>query len=215
MTSNTMPPDKGSSSLVTKPNGHSTGLSGQSSNADQLAALTLRLKRQEENKVASALSSLKAFEGPALLPFEEYRTFCETNHALYLGKILGRHCYINRSTDPAAIRRVVDDLRTGRELPEHRVALYSLWLCTKHEKMNGEDRNAMLTLYCRNLAAYPVEAVKVVIMELVETSTFFPAWSEIAEKLTRHTRQTSDLVTALRIAHIALNNFQSGAPNEN
>ena len=127
------------------------------------------------------------------------REYEDANGLQYLGKFNGEVRYIPKSTDESTILGVVDSLK-GADCDEGavRIALYEIWLTTKHEKTSEADRDAMLMVYVKRLTDYPAQAIWLVLSEISQESKFFPAWAEIKERLDALMGWRSELIGALR-----------------
>jgi hypothetical protein len=133
------------------------------------------------------------------MSFSEMKQFEAANRCHYFGFVRGEIWYLPEATTPDQIKFVANAMNTEPADSEFiRVALYQLWLTTRHEKMPAEDRNAMLTIYVQNLSAYPVNAVRAVLTGMANDAVFFPAWSEINAALTGILGWRGQLLTALR-----------------
>lgn len=133
------------------------------------------------------------------MSFAETKIFERKHSCQYFGFVRGEVWYLPNATTPEAIKRVADALNPEPADSEFiRLALYQIWLTTRHEKMPVEDRDAMLTIYVQNLSAYPVNAVRAVLTGMANDALFFPAWSEINAALTGILGWRGQLLTALR-----------------
>lgn len=136
------------------------------------------------------------------MTFAEMKDFEKVYDVMWLGYINGGHQYLPRSTTRAKVREAVNMLcDEPADSAEIRVALYELWLTTKHEKMNAEDRDAQLAIYCKRLAEHPAEHVRLVLSDLSREAKFFPAWSDIQERLDRIRGPRAALTAGLRNAY--------------
>jgi hypothetical protein len=119
---------------------------------------------------------------------------------LYLGWVDGAVQYVPNSLTRENVTQAAAMLADpANDTGTIRAALYELWLITKKEKMLPEDRDAMLMVYARRLAEYPVEVVAVALGAISLKSTFFPAWAEIQTEIDALTGQRNRLLAALRL----------------
>lgn len=117
----------------------------------------------------------------------------------FMGKIGEEIWYLPADTSDDTILQAVALVSSEAEdRPATRAALYQLWLTTKHEKTAIDDRNDMLAVYARNLAAYPEASVLAVLTKMSGESRWWPAWAEIAAELGALCGWRNQLVTALR-----------------
>lgn len=162
---------------------------------DRLKSLA---KKEEQDLHQFAVSCLAPLLAPSM-SFAEIKAFERAHGCLYFGYVMGENWYLPNTTTRSQIVEVASALSPDRQDSEFiRLALYQLWLTTRHEKMPAEDRDAMLQIYVENLLAYPENAVRVVLNNFANTSVFFPAWAEINQALVDILGWRGQLLTHLR-----------------
>lgn len=203
MTSSTSAIQGASRSLSTQSTSPSNETSRLSSTAVRLDQLKLQIETGEKNLLEWALSSLECIEGPSLSgsPYFEVKAFERENKCVHLGFFAGKSTYIPIATleDAHKVRQVVDAL-IGQYMNERivRSSLFEIWLTTKHEKMNTDDRDAMLSVYVHRLSDYPEAHIKLVLTEYSQTEKFFPSWAELQSRLDALGGWRAGLLFALR-----------------
>lgn len=198
MTSSPMQKTDPSGSLPARLTEPSSGPSPLSLLAVDQDKLRLAAKKEEENLHQFALSCLNPFLASPM-SFSEMKAFERQHDCQHFGYVSGEIWYLPNSTVPEQIKRVADALNPEPADSEFiRMALYQLWLTTRHERMPAQDRDAMLTIYVQNLSAYPVNAVRSVLMSFANNAVFFPAWAEVNQALTDILGWRGQLLTHLR-----------------
>ena len=149
------------------------------------------------------LSSIDAIKKPGgYTNYEDQSLFQKENDVQYLGHFLNEIWFVPNSTSQDQIFHAIAFLKTNNETPESvRLALFELWLCTKHQKINDQDMNAMIKIYCKNLAEYPVNLCLVTINEMISSCQFWPSWAEIQERLDVTGSATNGMVRQLTRLH--------------
>lgn len=119
---------------------------------------------------------------------------------VWLVNVFGGEYYVPRQLTRERI------IEAGRQLApvsddtsEIRLALFRLWLTTKHEKMHEDDRDALILEYVRRLSIYPSEIVELVLHEISQKLAFWPAWAEIAAHAQNYMTPRTRLLDALRL----------------
>ncbi|WP_138469851.1 hypothetical protein [Poseidonocella sp. HB161398] len=170
--------------------------------AGRPAQLRLQIEDAEIARVRSALSCLGAWPSDESPTWANIKDIERNFDALYLCRLHMRSWFVpkavTRESIAAAGAALVDQPADSAAL---RVSLYQLWLKTKHERMADDDRNAMLTEYARNLAAYPPEQVQLVLAEYAEKERFWPAWAELHTRLSGLSIARAALTAGLRILY--------------
>lgn len=168
------------------------------SNGAHLDLLLSRARSTETNRLRSLLSWLGCIEGPAD-SFRSIKTFEQENRARLFGYFDGRMFYLPDATPTATLHEAAASLETVEsDTGEMRRLLADLWLSTKHERMADADRDAMLVLFVRRLAAYPKPVVLAVLANLNETAEWFPKWAELQAQLAPLCGWRTAMRTALR-----------------
>lgn len=159
----------------------------------------MRAANEEEEVYQFALSCLEPVLAPPM-SFAEMKQLEAQRDCTFLGMIRGNEIwYLPNKTTPQAVNRVVQKIAPQQHDNEGiRLALYQLWLTTRHEKMPAEDRDDMLRIYVTNLCAYPVFAVRAVLSHFAANAVFFPAWAEINAELQQILGWRARLLSALR-----------------
>lgn len=140
------------------------------------------------------------------------KAFEQDNQVSYLGFFKGANRYVPTAMTVAEIRGIAEQIaHPVQDTGDVRVAIYQLWLTTKHEKMNEQDRDAMLMTYVERCARYPQAAVLSVIETFSETKHFFPSWAEFKAALDEFSGWRASMVSALR--RLATNK-QKDTPND-
>ena len=178
---------------------HSSETSPQSSKIAKRVEFKSRVKNESKIHIQSVLQSLGAIAHEPL-SYSEMREFEILNNAHYLGKWFDIVYYIPAQQSLELYHRAIDavtpvyseDVSVGK-------ALYELWLVTKTEKMNELDRDAMMAAYIKKLGEFSPAAVRIVLHEMMETSTWWPAWSEIQNRLAPYVTDTQRLHRALTL----------------
>lgn len=148
---------------------------------------------------------LGCVEGPAVGTYADLIDYELRNNLAYLGRFLGAIWYLPRDIETNTLMSAANLLRhRSEDNAALRLAVYQLWLVTKHEKMSEADRDAMILVYVDRLASYPPAAVQSVLALLATTAKFFPAWSEIDELLGEVVGDRHQLLAALRRAIMKL-----------
>ncbi|MBE3637374.1 hypothetical protein [Mangrovicoccus algicola] len=164
------------------------------------AELRLQIEDAEINRVRSALSSLGAWPSDEEPTWANIKDIERNSDGMYLCRLHRRSWFVPKAVTKdqvaAAAAALIDQPADTAAL---RVALYQLWLSTKHEKMAEEDRNAMLTIYARNLAIYPAEQVRLVLAEYAEKEKFWPSWAELHTRLSGLSIARAALTAGLRV----------------
>lgn len=169
--------------------------------------LRLQAERAEAGLLHSALSSLGAVPHPPL-NYDDMRALEARDGLIYLGAISEPTTvyYLPRDADLTA--RMKDVVQSIAPVPidtgEARLALYELWLTTRHERLSTEDRDAQLILYAKRLADYPAEHSELVLGELAQTAVWFPPWADIRARLDALSGWRARLTAALRRVHMRL-----------
>lgn len=176
----------------------SSGMSLPSSHSGALERQRLLAQKTETDRVRSALSSLGCLS-TTCDSYADIALFQLRNEATWLIRLGAVDYFLPDSHTPAmleaAARQLIDAAEDDAEV---RAKLFELWLCTRHEKMTPDDREAMLMVYVRKLAQYPKAAVLYALSEAIDTATFFPTWAELADRLHPITHERTALVNALR-----------------
>lgn len=182
----------------------STPLSSETSPRSFRPADLGRLKYQVEAEETSLYRDMEAILAPKMvrenLTFSEMKMFERQNDVLWLGPVKAAVWYLPRATTLETVMRAV-----ARLAPEPfdrapmLLALQDLWFTTRHERMDAQDRAAMLEVYVQNLEYYPSAVTRLVLWELQSQSDFFPSWAEIERRITQHTGWRGALIASLRL----------------
>lgn len=160
--------------------------------------LNLRAKAEEREIYQFVVSCLTPVVAQPMT-FAEMRVFERERDCTFLGKINGEIWYLPNSTTPEQVQQVTDRISPQQHDSEGiRLAIYQLWLTTRHEKMSPDDRDDMLRIYLTNLCSYPEQAVRAVLNHFAATAIFFPTWAEIDTELQTLFGWRARLITALR-----------------
>ena len=167
--------------------------------------LRSRLVIAETDHVRSCLSLLDCVDGGAFGSYEAQRAFEHTQNAFWLCHLFGSNWFLPNETTLDTIKNVASLLSIQKQDNGIiRRALLELWLTTKKEKTNEEDRDAMIMLYVDRLSQYNADYVALVLRDFSDNALFFPAWSEIRSKLEHTIDDRTKLLHSLRRAHAKL-----------
>lgn len=169
------------------------------------------MTRSESEARRLALSFLGAVEHKPL-SYGDMIEFQKRNNLIYLGAIAGQVFYVPADITTDRIAHVATELNgEPMDSAAARLALYELWLTTKHKQMSQADRDAMLMVYVGRLAHYPAHAVQYVLAHMGAKYQFFPSWSEIEDELSDIMGWRFHLITALRNLHRKLKGTTNGS----
>lgn len=166
-----------------------------------------QIEDNEKRARLSALSYLGAVSGPyaSHYTYEDIARHEADYDLICIGPLDGILRFIPSRTDPHIVQSAIRRLRnTEPHSAAVNAALYQLWLCTKHERLNDEDRDAQLTTYVRYLSDYPEPHVLHVLGRLTETCKFFPSWWEIRAQLMLFSSWRYGLIAQLERANTRL-----------
>lgn len=202
MTSSHSAAGKTSGSRRTALTRHSSETSPLSLISTDPSKIRSQIDHRELQVLRSVISSLGLIEGPRGASYAEIRDFEERTSTSYFGHFDHRVWYVPNDIPLPRIVEAAEELKpVPADTGEMRVALYQLWLTTKHEKLNQDDREAMLTVYTKRLSEYPADFVAYVLSDLSDNCKFFPSWAEIKEPLTGLMGWRSVMLSALRRLH--------------
>lgn len=163
-----------------------------------LGQLISQVRQGERQILQSVRSLLEPVTAPAM-SFADMKAFEADRDCIYLGWVAGEIWYLPNRIARSSVEAVLDMLASpDMDTAFIRAALYELWLTTRHEKMDPADRDAMLMIYVRRLAAYPEDAVRAVLLDLSHNQKFWPTWSEIETKFVNLIGWRAQMVMALR-----------------
>lgn len=198
MTSSNSPENKGDQQLPMSVTLYSSKISLQSSQDADLEQLKSQVHLAEEKMLQSVLSYLECLSSPSFT-FGEILSFQSMHKCRSFYVHNGVNYYIPNSISDNRLLEAATALKhNSLDTGEVRRALYEIWLTTKHRKMEEADRDAMLMVYTQKLSHYPKETVVLVLKELSDHAPFFPAWSEIKEKVDEYGGQRLALLNSLR-----------------
>lgn len=161
-----------------------------------------RLRLQAERDERALLRSVHSLLNPAHFPslsFVEMKAKEAAFDVSYLGKIGGDIWYLPNGVTRQQITDAAQLVsEPPAERPSVRAALYMLWLTTKHEKMDVQDRNDLMAVLLTNLAPFPEQAILAALAKLSSEARFFPAWADNLAELTPLCGWRGQLIAALR-----------------
>jgi len=165
------------------------------------ARLRLAVEQEQRQRLRSALLSLSASfpDGPRMTYAEtlDYEQRTGTKRLLALQ---GRNIFIPLDLSTETIRHVVSIITPAwHDDGRIRVALYELYLITKHAKMGDDDRNDIVAVYLKRLAGYDRGVTLLVLAEIAVTASFWPSWKELQDAIEAQSGWATQLTTALRM----------------
>jgi len=156
------------------------------------------IRQSEQELVKKALKYLECKKGPKV-DYASIREIEQKNNVFWIGPVMDNYWYIPKTASARVVLKVINRLdSTGGKHPLVMAALGELWVTTKKAKVGEMERDNTLHSYARRLRPYPPEYALFVINEMIDTQTFFPAWSEIKKRLDRFTQHRAALITCLR-----------------
>jgi hypothetical protein len=118
----------------------------------------------------------------------------------HLMALQGRSVFIPADLPTSTVQHVVSLITPEwHDDGRIRVALYELYLTTKHTKLADEDRNDMVAVYLKRLAAYDRGVTLLVLAEMALTANFWPSWKELQDAIEERSGWATQLTTALRL----------------
>jgi hypothetical protein len=149
------------------------------------------------------ISFLGLVARPGNLSFSDTIKIEAATDTIFLGAVgeEGLVYFLPRDTTDTEFCSAINQL-DGHLAPTNELlaALYELWLTTKKAKMAEQDREAMLAIYAKRMAAHDIDHVRIVLSEWSLNEAFFPSWAELQEKLDEISGWRRDMRNALRRA---------------
>jgi len=182
---------------------HSSETSARSSTIEKAGLYRSREVKKTLRDLQLVLSSINAISKvDGYTSYEDQSKFQKENDVQYLGHFLNEIWFVPNKTTQDQIFHAISFLKSDQTSPESvRLALFELWLCTKHQKINDGDMNAMIKIYSKNLAEYPENLCLVTINEMISTCEFWPSWAELQKKLDVTGSATNGMMRQLHRLH--------------
>lgn len=161
----------------------------------------------EDTRVQTALEEIDAFKGPRVQSYADLHQFQQVNNCMFLGVFFNTTWYVPRTITKEKIKKAAQIASPYQEDKHQRIteALKSLWLTTKHEKLDQRDREQLFKTYADQLQDYQLAPVLDALKQAGRDEKFFPAINELMTRVEMTLSNSARLVKALRFTYRKLN----------